>query len=566
MALEQKKVREIVRDAVSKQVDIPEFQREFVWDPEQVKLLAESLYRGYPVGSFLLWDSSEYQETKTAKGAQTPLWIVDGQQRTTALCLLLGQKPYWWPDAQDWNKTLDHYDVMVHILSEDDILLEFGLSNPVRRKDPTWVSIRQVLGKERVEDLTPLAQDLVKRFTDDSDRMMELFGKVHARLQRLWRIREQDIPIIKIQHEVEDVAEIFARLNQQGTRVKEADVVLALAAVRNPGWVRERYLPFRNDLEAQGWDLDAGIFIRTMTGIGKGRARLIEVPKDFWDPNSLTTVWKDARNTISEVVKRLAELGITSAELLPSTNSLIPLFVLHHRWRNKPRYRFEKAFYWFLQANRDGRYSGSAITSLNEDVRTITEATDFDNAIDNLLQRLRVPPTIDEAEFLNRYDRAGSRFLRLMLYLVLFAREARDWVDKTRLGYDKTGSSVTAGFEPQWHHIYPRSVLRKAGIPDDEIHALTNITVLNGRTNANKLSDKEPWRYIQQFSISKDELRGHLIPESFADAVESSEDFLKERWDLKHYRDFLVERAQLLAKEANALLGRFEVVNYESSR
>ncbi len=53
MAIEQLKVREIVKQAVSKNVDIPEFQRELVWDPEQVKKLAESLYRNYPVGSFM---------------------------------------------------------------------------------------------------------------------------------------------------------------------------------------------------------------------------------------------------------------------------------------------------------------------------------------------------------------------------------------------------------------------------------------------------------------------------------------------------------------------------------
>jgi len=107
MALEQRKVWEIVKQAVSKNVDIPEFQREFVWDAEQVRKLAESLHRDYPVGSFLLWDSSEYQESKTAQGTQASLWIVDGQQRTTALCLLLGQKPYWWDDADKWNKALE---------------------------------------------------------------------------------------------------------------------------------------------------------------------------------------------------------------------------------------------------------------------------------------------------------------------------------------------------------------------------------------------------------------------------------------------------------------------------
>ncbi|MHA2612015.1 MAG: GmrSD restriction endonuclease domain-containing protein [bacterium JZ-2024 1] len=554
MALEQQKVHEIVKQAVSKMVNIPEFQREFVWDPEQVKKLAESLYLGYPVGSFLLWNSSEYQEAKTAQGTQASLWIVDGQQRTMALCLVLGQKPYWWDDAESWNKALERYDVMANLLPEDgNDRLEFALPNPIRRRDPRWVSIRRVLSVEKVEDLTPLAWEIVGQISHDPDQIMKLLQKVFARLHHLWQIREQEIPIIKIDHEVEDVAEIFARLNQEGTRVKEADVTLALAAVRNPGWVRKEYLPFRNDLEDHGWDLDAGILIRTMTGIGHGRARLIEVPKDFWSPENLPSVWEKARETISEVLKRLAEFGIMSSDLLPSTNSLIPLFVLHHRWGNKEGYRFGKALRWFLLANRDGRYSGSAITSLNEDVRAIFEAADFDNALENLLRHLRVSPEIGEDEFLIRYDRAGNRFLRLMLYLVIFRREARDWMDGTYIGYDKTGAPIITGFEPQWHHIYPRSVLRKAGVPDDKIHALANVTVLNERTNVNKLAGMQPSRYIRKFGISGQDLDAHLIPKSFVEAT-NDDALLEEQWRVERYEDFLNERAQSLAQAANEFL------------
>lgn len=556
MALEQLKVREIVKQAVGKNVDIPEFQRDFVWDPEQVKKLAESLYRDYPIGSFLLWDSSGYQEAKTAQGTQASLWIVDGQQRTTALCLLLGQKPYWWGDADRWNKALERYDVMANLLPDGgDNRLEFALPNPIRRHDPRWISIRKVLATEKVEDLTALAQEIAEKI--DHDQMMQLFPKVHASLQRLWQIRECDIPIIKIDHEVEDVAEIFARLNQEGTRVKEADVVLALAAVRNPGWIREEYLPFRSELEDRGWDLDAGVFVRTMTGIGRGRARLIEVPKDFWNSEKLSKVWKRSKEIISEVLKRLSECGIMSSDLLPSTNSLIPLFVLHHQWKDKEGYRFGKALHWFLLANWDGRYSGSAITSLNEDVRIITEATGFDQAIETLRKRLRVPSKIEESEFLNRYDRAGQRFLRLMLYLMFFRCEAVDWVDGTRIGYDKTGAPITVGFEPQWHHIFPRSVLKKANVSDDDIHALANITVLNERTNVNKLAGKPPSRYLQEFKISEDNLRAHLIPGSFAN-VANDKQLLEQRWDVKHYTDFLIERAQLLAQEANKFLQGLE--------
>lgn len=554
MALEQLKIHEIVKQAVGKNLDIPEFQREFIWDPEQVKLLCESLYRDYPIGSFLLWDSSKYQEAKTAQGTQASLWIVDGQQRTTALCLLLGQKPYWWGDAEKWNKSLERFDVMVNLHSDEgEDRLEFALPNPIRRKDPHWISARRIISVEKVEDLTSIAQDIVSKICTDNTQMMMVFGKIHAHLQRLWQIREKDIPIVKINHEVEDVAEIFARLNQAGTRVKEADVVLALAAVRNPGWVRNEYLPFRNDLEERGWNLDAGIFIRTMTGIGQGRARLIEVQKDFWRKENLQSVWTKTKVTIEEIRRRLAELGIFSPDLLPSTNSLIPFFVLHHRWGNQAEYRFGESFRWFLLANKDGRYSGSAITSLNEDVRAITEATSYNEALENLISRLRVTPKIEDEEFLNRYDRAGNRFLRLLLYLVLFNKEARDWVDGTRLGYDKTGTPITAGFEPQWHHIYPRSVLKKISTPEDDIQSLANITVLNERTNVNKLSGKEPWRYIHQFKISKQSLLDHLIPESFANSV-NDELKLKEQWDMYRYTDFLIERSQLLAQSANEFL------------
>jgi hypothetical protein len=228
-----RQVEEIVRQAVNGEINIPELQRNFVWDPEKVKRLAESLYRNYPIGSFLMWDSLEYSEPRTAQSFPQPIWIVDGQQRITALCLLLGRKPYWWINVQDWNKALERYDVMVNILSEEDDRLEFALPNPVRRNDPRWVSIRKILSEERGENLTPLAQEIVTSIKGQFDA--ELFSKVHARLHRLWQIRKMVIPVIEINHELEDVVEIFARLNQEGTRVKEADVTLAIIVEKKSG-------------------------------------------------------------------------------------------------------------------------------------------------------------------------------------------------------------------------------------------------------------------------------------------------------------------------------------------
>lgn len=452
---------------------------------------------------------------------------------------------------------MEDYDVMVNVLPGKGVgRVEFALPNPIRRQDPRWISIRQVLSTEKVEDLSRLAHEIVQRVCNDPAQNYELFLEAHGHIQALWQIRERIIPIIKISHELEDVAEIFARLNQEGTRIKEADVILALAAARNRGWVRNEYLPFRGELEEYGWDLDAGIFVRTMTGIGKGQTRLKEVPKDFWNPQNLPMVWKEAKATICEVLKRLAEVGIMSVDLLPSTNSLIPLFVLHHRWGKEGDYSFDKALRWFLLANQAGRYSDSATTSLNEDVRAIREAKCFREAVENLEKRLQISP-ITKEDFLSRYKRSDIPFPQLMLYLLLRKHQARDWVDETLIGYDKSGTPIRTGFEPQWHHIYPRSVLRKAGIADDYIHALANITVLNERTNVKKLAGKPPSDYIHRFRISEQTLRGHLIPETFARVV-NDKALLEKQWDVERYMDFLNERAQLLAEEANAFLQKTE--------
>lgn len=558
MAIEQKSIIEIIKDAVNKRVDIPEFQREFVWDPEQVKLLVESLYRNYPIGSFLLWDSKEYQESKTAEGTQTSLWIVDGQQRTTALCLLVGQKPYWWDKAHDWNKALEKYDVMVRIYHGDrDDRVEFALPNPIRRNDASWISVRSVLSCETEEQLNDLKRQIVAKFSSDPMTMMKLGDEIQPKLLRLWNIRYREIPVIKISHEIEDVAEIFARLNQEGTRVREADVYLALAAALNPGWIREQYLPFRNDLEERGWKLDAGVLIRTLTGIGVGKARLIEVPKNFWMKDGLLPTWVKARDTISEVIKRLGEQGILSNELLPSSNSLVPLFVLHYQWQGRSNYRFARSLHWFLLANWDGRYSGSAITSMNEDIRTITEASDFGEALECLYKRLRISEKAESEEFLKRYDRWGGAkgFQRLVLFMLIYCNGAKDWVDKTRIGYDKTGSPISVGFEPQWHHIFPKSILRKAHVDSEQMNAIANITVMNERTNCTKLAAKKPWEYIQQFGITPDLLQPHFIPEPFIQAVKTGN---SKQWDTEHYFEFIQQRASVIAQATNDLFAKLK--------
>lgn len=138
MAYEQTKLLELVERAVNHRWSIPEFQRGFVWKPTQVRDLAESLWLDYPIGSLLVWNSGQQAEERVAVDAQRPSqWLVGGQQRTTALCVLFGRKPYWWPSADEWNKTLKRYDIRFDIdAKEPPILLGGKCCDPKGERQP----------------------------------------------------------------------------------------------------------------------------------------------------------------------------------------------------------------------------------------------------------------------------------------------------------------------------------------------------------------------------------------------------------------------------------------------
>ncbi|HEY5043781.1 MAG TPA: DUF262 domain-containing protein [Verrucomicrobiae bacterium] len=88
MAYESIKIKNVVDRSVRHEWSIPEFQRGFVWNSTQVRDLAESLWLDYPIGSLLIWNSSQNAEERIVRDAQRPmLWVVDGQQRATALSI-----------------------------------------------------------------------------------------------------------------------------------------------------------------------------------------------------------------------------------------------------------------------------------------------------------------------------------------------------------------------------------------------------------------------------------------------------------------------------------------------
>ncbi len=536
MAYSSFKVREIVEQAVAHNWSVPEFQRGFVWKAAQVRDLAESLWLDYPVGSILIWDSGSQKksiEPKNVADAKSPsLWLVDGQQRTTALCILSGRRPYWWADGNEWNDMVARYDVRFDIDAKSAPY--FLIANAAQRRAKTnrYIPVSRLLSYDLDSDrdqkeLTALAKEIKADGLCDGMDAME----VKTRLERICRIRGRELVGITVNHDLEEVVEIFARLNSKGTRVKEADIYLGVVATRAPGWVRLNFMPFLDNLERDGFAITPNLLFMSLTAVGAKRVRFKQVDDKFWDAERIQPAWERTKRAWAAIVKFLEPLGILSNELLPSDAVLVTLAAYFDKFAEVDR---QKVASWMLQALRYGRYSTSSTTSLDEDLREIEAAASADEALQRMLSRIRAIEAISKDEFLRDYS--DSRFGRLMLYVLIFERKAQDWNKAgDRIAFQ--GEELFRGFRPQFHHIFPRNFLHGKAAPE-QIEALANIAIIGASVNI-RINDSDPLEYFKKYEIDADRRSQQLITGN----VSGMTPVAFPRW--------LEKRAQTLADAAN---------------
>ncbi len=224
-------VRDAVRNVIERRWDIPQFQRAFSWSPLQVRDLADSLWRGYPMGLLLLW------RAPGAEGA--PLMIAGGQHRLTALCMLFGQQPAWWSGERDeaWRDLMSGYDVRFEIASRAACPFSVGATRGLRAEAPAAPRVSSLLaldpaGAEGRQQLQRIARQACR------DAPGYRVDEAYACLQRLCRIADRPLVAAIAERPLDDMLEIFVRLSGHGIRFRRLLLRTALRAVKGL-WVSQ---------------------------------------------------------------------------------------------------------------------------------------------------------------------------------------------------------------------------------------------------------------------------------------------------------------------------------------
>jgi hypothetical protein len=518
------KVSTILDHIDSGHIALPEFQRGYVWNREQVRGLMSSLYRRYPVGGLMVWVTESESATHRGDGQLAPgvvKLLLDGQQRMTTLYGVLRGKPPLFFDGNAQAFT----GIQFHLAEET-----FEFYAPAKMKDnPLWIDVTQYM-QAGFGAVGMLAAKLAghEHLTTYIGRVSQLLGLGDIELH-VEEVTGKD-------KSVDVVVDIFNRVNSGGTKLSKGDLALAKICA---GWpeARDTMKEKLAKWKKVGFYFDLDWYLRctntVLTNTAFFSALKDKTTAEF--QQGLT----GAERAVDYLLNLLSSrLGIDHDRVLGGRYAL-PLLCRYVAQRggkiDDPKER-ARMLYWYIHSFLWGRYSSAVESTLNQDLAAIqNESQPLERLIANLRQErgdLQVKPG-DFAGW-----NKGSRFYP-MLYLMTRVCRARDWDTDIELSLNLLGKLSSL----QLHHIFPKAQLYKVGkYTRAEVNALANFTFLTQETNL-KVSDRLPEEYLPEF-IQKHPaaVQSHWIPDDPA------------LWKLDRYKDFLAARRELLAKAANTLL------------
>lgn len=489
------KVKQLISDYRSGKIMIPEFQREYVWRKNKAPKLIDSLYRGFPISSLLVWQSIEEVRSRrnhmSRGSAASANWLIDGQQRMITL-----------------SKTFSGDDnIRVMFNPTED---QFSLSNAAIRNNRDWYPVDELWDDELYRR--------VRRNLDSSgngDRQEASFDRVRA-------ILDYEIPLVRmVNHSFDNAVQAFERINTLGVKLKKADIASAQVASRHTGFIADEVAPFLEKIHNEGFDrLSIMHLFRACAFIAKpdGRSRtpLHELDKPF-----VLKAWKDTRKATERAISLIrSELGLVNMDILWSGAFLVPIIAVCAI--TSPRERDSQGLAgWLALAALHHRYSGASETALDADLRACRDADPIGALLKNLRQRrpsLAALPTDFSGSLA---DRSGI----LALYIACKHRGITDFF---------TGERILLQKNIDRHHILPRGqFLEHVRSSADTIANMAFITSDVNRS----IGLTGPEVYLK--TVSQRALKSQCVPIN------------RELWTIEAAEGFWDARRKLLAESFN---------------
>ena len=554
-------VQDILAGIHEKKHLLPAIQREFVWDQNQIRRLMDSLLRGYPIGSFLLWTVeastakeyafydflTDYHErdhpyaTKAIVPAGQPTTaILDGQQRLTSLNIAIygshaEKKKYaWWnsPDAfprkRLYLNLLDAPDAEELGLRYDLRFLTDEEAKPEADQPDKWFRVGDVLS---LKDAGPsLIQALIRRGLDLNQegpyqRLYDLYDGI--------RVRQPINYYLEGSQDADKVLDIFVRVNSGGTTLSYSDLLLSMATNQ---WqqrdAREEVRALVQELNSGGsreFDFSKDVVLKTALMVAGVDLRFKVSNFTQANMDKVEATWDLTRASLLRAATLLNRFGL-STRSLTAHSVVIPLA------------------YFLASKGHDDSYLDSNAAAPDRAAlqawvnRSLMKRGIWGSGLDTTLTRIR--QAIDAHDGNSFPVDAAQKEMAAIGKSLDFAPTEVDELLEVKYGGQRTfpilavlypGLDLSKAFHED--HVFPRSRftpkrLRDAGVAEhriemfrDAVDRLPNLQLLGGLANIEKQA-MLPHEWLRTAYTDKDKRQTYIAENDLDEMPESVPEFM----------------------------------------
>ncbi|UMB59900.1 DUF262 domain-containing protein [Lutibacter sp. A80] len=566
---------------------IPDFQREFDWEPWDVRDLIKSIFSDYYIGTLLLWEGNKetYKKMGCAnlyaynKEADPEYIVLDGQQRLSALHYAFFQpdvkfrkrksRIYYFLKVNEflnenyeemifYYQSTRYYDDLVNDreMQFEEHIFNFGIMQEGSWEIENWIKgYKNYWEIKAEEELDEELKSEYNVYVKNAKNLKDSFEDILDNYQVSYISLSKELELNK-------VCDIFTHINSKGKPLDTFDLLNSITR-KEDIYLKDMYREASkeiDDISFPGFEMKTQILMvmsilkqnycsakylyylvpgevkKIKTGDGKIEEQVLITSKQ-----EFINSWEIAVNSIDKTLKSLKnprEFGAITSKFLPYPSiipalSAIKTFVKNSDYENKADIsRKIKKWYWasiFLK-----RYSSSVETSSAKDFIDLKKwFSNDDLEIDCVSEFIGSYKTLD----LQKEANSGSAIYRAVFNLIII-NGARDWDSNELPEYDDLDD----------HHIVPKSWGKKMGIPK-EINSILNRAPLSGDTNRNVLKDQLPNVYLKNMLIKNDEAKVYEVLASHLISKKAVEILLREDFTVEDYYEFLLERKETIINQ-----------------
>ena len=576
-----KTIKDTLESITSRTLVLPAIQREFVWQPDQICSLFDSLMQGYPFGTFLYWKVNaensgnfqfydfvlDYHERDQAHNEPLPNMpsreltaVLDGQQRLTALNIgLLGSMALklprlWWNNPNAFPTKKLYLDLLwqPNEFNEEGIRYKFSFLTKGEAETADngkcWFPVEEIFSMRRGTPMfnwvtdKQLPTDLATTAFDTLDMLHEV---VHTK------------PIVNFyeesSQELEKVLQIFIRTNRGGTPLSYSDLLLSIAVAQWKQYdAREEIHALVDDLNRIGIGftfskdlvLKASLMLSDIGSVGFN--------VDNFDSDNMSSVegkWEGIKHALTLTVQLVSQFGFTGQNL-SAPSAILP--IAYYLYKRQPEETYltrgdyeedrEAVHKWLVESLlKSGIWSGGSADGMLTTIRNIIKESSSEFPVIRIreeMARLRRSLVFEDEEIDDLVDmKYGSRLTFALLSLLF------------------PFVNLTNHFHVD--HVFPRSRftkmrLKNAGVPDEGIREfvdrrdrLANLQLLEGAENMEKRA-----------KLPSEWLKGKYSDPANRQAYQDLHDLGRVPDDIVQFDSFYEARRERLKARISELLGR----------